>query len=96
MKLDEICHILGLAGKPDGINGSKVEVTIAAGNIEEVARYCETDVVNTYRLWLIHELFRGAITPEELRWSEGQLQDYVFHHKLANPHLQAAMSFVEP
>jgi predicted PolB exonuclease-like 3'-5' exonuclease len=95
-KLDEICRILGLAGKPDGIDGSKVEATIAAGNIEEVARYCETDVVNTYRLWLIHELFRGGLTPEELRWSEGRLRDYVFQHKLANPHLQAAMSFVEP
>ena len=34
-----------------------------AGQIEEVARYCETDVLNTYRVWLVYELFRGAITP---------------------------------
>lgn len=39
--------------------------------------YSETDVVNTYRLWLIYELFRGAITPEQLVWSERQLRDYV-------------------
>ncbi len=96
MKLDDICRILGLAGKPEGIDGSKVEETIAAGRIDEVARYCETDVVNTYRLWLIHELFRGAITFEEMRWSERQLVDYVRQHKLANPHLQAAMDLMEP
>jgi hypothetical protein len=51
-------------------------------------------VVNTYRLWLIHELFRAAITPDELRWSERQLVDYVRRQKQANPHLQAAMDLV--
>ena len=34
--------------------------------IEEVARYCESDVFNTYRVWLVYELFRGAITAEQL------------------------------
>ena len=29
-----------------------------AGQIEEVARYCESDVLNTYRVWLVYELFR--------------------------------------
>jgi 3'-5' exonuclease len=33
---------------------------VSAGQIEEVARYCESDVLNTYRVWLIYELFRGA------------------------------------
>ena len=32
---------------------------VLAGQIAEVARYCETDVVNTYRVWLVYELFRG-------------------------------------
>ena len=96
MKLDEISRILGLAGKPDGIDGGKVEAMIAAGKIDEVARYCETDVVNTYRLWLIYELFRGAMTPEQLAWSERQLRDYVRQSKPGNPHLQAAMDLLPP
>jgi hypothetical protein len=96
MKLDEISRILGLAGKPDGIDGGKVEAMIAAGKIDEVARYCETDVVNTYRLWLIYELFRGAMTPEQLGWSERQLRDHVRQSMPGNPHLQAAMDLLPP
>ncbi len=92
IKLDELSRVLGLAGKPDGIDGSKVEAMIAAGQIDEVARYCETDVVNTYRLWLIYELFRGAMSPAELQWSEAQLREYVRLSKSNNPHLQAAMN----
>jgi predicted PolB exonuclease-like 3'-5' exonuclease len=96
MKLDDLSRILGLAGKPDGVDGSKVDVMVSAGQIDEVARYCETDVVNTYRLWLIYELFRGAMTPEQLGWSERQLRDYVRQNKLGNPHLQAAMDLLPP
>jgi len=95
MKLDELSRVLGLAGKPDGIDGGKVDAMIAAGQIDEVARYCETDVVNTYRLWLIYELFRGVLTTEELRWSERQLVEYVRTAKVGNAHLQAAMNLVE-
>ena len=72
VKLDEVSKLLGLTGKPEGIDGSRVEEMVLAGQIEEVARYCESDVLNTYRVWLIYELFRGAITAEQLAWSEGQ------------------------
>ena len=92
IKLDELSRVLGLAGKPDGIDGSKVEAMVATGQIDEVARYCETDVVNTYRLWLIYELFRGAMSPAELQWSEAQLREFVRLSKSNNPHLQAAMN----
>lgn len=91
MKLDELSRFLGLAGKPQGLEGSKVEGMVAAGQIAEVARYCETDIVNTYRLWLIYELFRGVLSPQQLQWSEGQLRDYVRQHKAANPYLMSAM-----
>jgi 3'-5' exonuclease len=53
--------ILGLARKPQGVDGSQVEEMVSAGQIEEVARYCESDVLNSYRVWLVYELFRGAI-----------------------------------
>jgi predicted PolB exonuclease-like 3'-5' exonuclease len=91
VKLDEVSKILGLTGKPDGVDGSRVEEMVLAGQIEEVARYCESDVLNTYRVWLVYELFRGSITAAELDWSEGQIRDFVASRKSANPHLCAVV-----
>jgi 3'-5' exonuclease len=61
-----------------------VEELVRAGQIEEVAHYCESDVLNTYRVWLFYELFRKAITAEQLAWSEGQIRDFVANPKMAN------------
>jgi predicted PolB exonuclease-like 3'-5' exonuclease len=96
VKLDEVAKILGLAGKPQGVDGSRVEEMVLAGQIEEVARYCETDVLNTYRVWLVYELFRGAITPDQLDWSERQIREFVANRKLSNIHLCAALGIVMP
>jgi hypothetical protein len=68
---------------------------VNAGQIEEVARYCETDVLNTYRVWLVYELFRGAITAQELDWSEKQICDFVLMRKSANSHLCEAVGISE-
>ena len=75
VKLDEVSKILGIAGKPQGIDGSRVEEMVLTGQIDEVARYCESDVLNTYRVWLVYELFRGSISCRELDWSETQIRD---------------------
>ena len=92
IKLDEIAKILGLKGKPDGFDGFRVEEMVMAGRIEDVARYCESDVLNTFRVWLIYELFRGSITNEQLQWSETQIRDFVVSRKAANSHLLAAVN----
>jgi 3'-5' exonuclease len=91
VKLDEVSKILGLPGKPNGIDGSRVEEMVLAGQIEEVARYCESDVLNTYRVWLVYELFRGSITDKQLEWSEGQIREFVANRKTANKYLGAAV-----
>ena len=64
--LDEICRLMGMPGKPDGLCGSDVETYFRDGKIGEIAAYCESDVVNTYRLWLRHELFRGSYGPAKV------------------------------
>ena len=64
---------------------------IQDGQIEEVSRYCESDVMNTYRVWLVYELFRGAITSNELDWSERQIRNFVQTRRAASPHLNAAL-----
>ena len=63
------------------------------GQIEEVARYCESDVLNTYRVWLVYELFRGAITSKELDWCEAQIREFVVTRKSANPHLAVEFAY---
>jgi 3'-5' exonuclease len=91
VKLDEVSKMLGLTGKPEGFDGRRVEEMVRAGQIEEVARYCESDVLNTYRVRLIYELFRGSVTDKQLEWSEAQIREFVMNRKTANPHLCVAL-----
>jgi 3'-5' exonuclease len=73
--LDELSRIMGLPGKPGGMDGSRVEAYFNAGRIQEIADYCKLDVINTYRLWLRHELFRGRLDRSQFEYSETELTD---------------------
>ena len=72
VKLDEVSKILGLTGKPEGIDGSRVEEMVRAGQIEEVARYCESDVLNTYRVWLSTSCSGGLLLTNSLPGARGK------------------------
>jgi predicted PolB exonuclease-like 3'-5' exonuclease len=74
--LNELSRIMGLPGKPDDIGGGDVEQYFREGRIQEIADYCETDVINTYRVWLRYELFRGRLTDPEYAASEQNLIDF--------------------
>jgi hypothetical protein len=52
-------------------------VIFPEGRIREIAQYCETDVVNTYRVWLRYELFRGRLRESEHQASESSLADFI-------------------
>jgi predicted PolB exonuclease-like 3'-5' exonuclease len=78
---------MGIPGKPDGISGADVEKYYREGRIAEIAAYCETDVVNTYRVWLRYELFRGRLSENALLASEANLSDYIRSRSIAKPHL---------
>src|SRR5262249_25520119 len=71
--LHELCRVMGLAGKPEGIGGGDVEEFYRDGRIREIAEYCEGDVVNTYRVWLRYELFRGRLSQVDFKASEACL-----------------------
>jgi 3'-5' exonuclease len=85
--LHELCRVMGLPGKPDGIDGSEVARYHRDGRIQDIANYCETDVVNTYGVWLRYELFRGKLTEKELEASEANLIDYIQAHRNTKAHL---------
>jgi predicted PolB exonuclease-like 3'-5' exonuclease len=62
--LDEIAQLLGLPGKL-GMDGSQVWDAYQAGRLADIRNYCETDVVNTYLVFLRFQAMRGAVTAEQ-------------------------------
>jgi predicted PolB exonuclease-like 3'-5' exonuclease len=62
--LDSMARLCGFPGKL-GMDGSAVYAAFAAGEIDSVRRYCETDVMNTYLLYLRFQLLRGALSPAD-------------------------------
>jgi len=87
LKLNDLCRILSLPGKPDGIDGSKVGDMVKQGKIAEVSAYCESDLVNTYRVWLRYELFKGRLTESTYAASSEALDTYVRSKLNTKPHL---------
>lgn len=61
--LDEIAQLCGFPGKL-GMDGSKVWDAFARGEINAIRDYCETDVANTYLVYLRFQLMRGVLTQE--------------------------------
>jgi predicted PolB exonuclease-like 3'-5' exonuclease len=61
--LETVAMMLGLPGKL-GFSGAKVWDAFQAGEIVRIRRYCETDVLNTYLVYLRFELMRGKFTRE--------------------------------
>ena len=59
-KLEHVAMLLGLPGKL-GMSGDKVWPQFQAGNIADIRAYCETDVLNTYLVFLRFELIRGRL-----------------------------------
>ena len=59
--LQDIAGMLGLPGKL-GMEGSQVWDHYKQGNIEAIRNYCETDVLNTYLIYLRYQLMRGVLT----------------------------------
>ena len=59
--LNEIATILGFPGKM-GMSGEKVWDCYLDGDIESIRNYCETDVLNTYLIYLKYQLIRGRLT----------------------------------
>jgi predicted PolB exonuclease-like 3'-5' exonuclease len=62
--LDVMARLCGFPGKL-GMDGSAVHAAVEAGRIEDVRRYCETDVMNTYLLYQRFLLLRGVHTAGE-------------------------------
>jgi 3'-5' exonuclease len=89
--LHELCRIMGLPGKPNGMSGAAVEKYYLDVHIGEIAEYCESDVLNTYRVWLRYELFCGRLSDAEFQASEAHLVQFVRARGNTKPHLTSLM-----
>ena len=73
-----LAKLIGLPGKT-GMDGSMVQHYWEAGRLDDIHRYCRTDVVQTYFLFLRVELLRGHVSQEQYETavaaSEPFLQD---------------------
>jgi 3'-5' exonuclease len=94
--LHELSRLMGFSGKPDGINGGEIENYFREGRLREIAEYCESDVVNTYRVWLRYEFFRGRLSDVEYQSSEASIFDFIKTHANTKPHLTAHMRELPP
>jgi len=63
--LDQIATMLGFPGKL-GMSGDKVWDTYRDGGIREIRDYCETDVLNTWLVYLRFEFMRGILDEKDL------------------------------
>jgi predicted PolB exonuclease-like 3'-5' exonuclease len=58
--LDQTAVLLGFPGKL-GMSGDKVRERWLSGGISEIRDYCETDVLNTWLIYLRFEFMRGNL-----------------------------------
>jgi 3'-5' exonuclease len=84
--LDQMSQLLGFPGK-SGMSGERVWEAHLEGRGADIRHYCETDVVNTYLVYLRFELMRGHLTHEEHEREVGLVRRGL--QESAQPHLQA-------
>jgi len=64
--LDALAKLAGFPGKL-GMDGSQVWGAFQNGEIAAIRNYCETDVVNTYLVYLRFQLMRGMVSETQYK-----------------------------
>ncbi len=72
--LDQVATMLGLPGKL-GMSGDKVWECWLEGDIADIRHYCETDVLNTYLIYLRFEHMRGHLDAKGLEREHALVRD---------------------
>ena len=74
--LDEIAMLLGFPGKL-GMAGDKVWQSYQKGELRQIRDYCDTDVLNTYLVYLRFELIRGRLTEPDYLEEVGKVRHFL-------------------
>jgi predicted PolB exonuclease-like 3'-5' exonuclease len=87
--LDQLARLMGLPGKL-GMDGSAVWGAWLDGRIDEIRDYCETDVVNTFLVYLRFQRMRGALTTKAFEAEVKAVREAL--EGMKQPHWQAFLS----
>lgn len=64
LKLDVLANLVGFPGKYN-TSGDMVLDMYYAGNLEQIDTYCQSDVLNTYGLYLNYEILKGNLSVQD-------------------------------
>jgi predicted PolB exonuclease-like 3'-5' exonuclease len=81
--LDDLAVMLGFPGKM-GVSGSQVWDLYQDNQIKKIRDYCETDVLNTYLVYLRFEKMRGILSAEQYEHECQFLKDYLSQENKAH------------
>lgn len=84
--LDQMATLLGFPGKM-GMSGDKVWEAFQRGDIKGIRDYCETDVLNTWLVYLRFALIRGQLSPAAHALETQLVKEYL--RREGHPHFQA-------
>ena len=88
IRLNEVCAVLGLPGK-FGVSGADVAGMVDKGELQAVRDYCETDVLNTYLVYLRMMLHRGTLSLDDHNRAVADVVSLIEAEGEARPHLRA-------
>jgi predicted PolB exonuclease-like 3'-5' exonuclease len=74
--LTDMAQLLGLPGKL-GFSGAKVWPAFQAGQLLGIRQYCETDVLNTWLVYLHFQRMRGRLDREEFSAEMDRVRDFL-------------------
>jgi predicted PolB exonuclease-like 3'-5' exonuclease len=91
--LADIATLLGLPGKL-GMHGSQVWERFQTGDLAAIRHYCETDVLNTYLIYLRFERLRGRLPADDYQAECDRLRATLA--TAGKPHLDAFLHAWQP
>jgi len=85
VKMNELCAAFNLPGKI-GVDGSQVTQMFDDGKLQEIRNYCETDVINTYLLYLIYQHHNGSMSKDAFVKCKANLVEFLEKNSKTRPH----------
>jgi predicted PolB exonuclease-like 3'-5' exonuclease len=85
LSLNAAATLIGLPGKL-GMSGDKVWEAYLDGRVDLIRNYCETDVLNTFLIFLRFELIRGRLMRDEYQAELARVRETLMLQ--AKPHFQ--------
>ncbi len=80
-RLDDIAQLFGFPGK-QGVSGADVVSQVQSGQWSELKEYCESDVLNTWLVYLRWQLLRGQLDEDNHHEWVRKTRDFLAVHSV--------------